>query len=299
VQQQVGPGPAIIDDQPVNPQQTRLQQLTQPAALVCDNAPTDAQLAALFREKIAAGHTPAIAPPPPLPRADGAALARELNTPRPALSANYQRAMTAETAPATGFVMPRVIEAIAHRTGQSLTHTQTTLAELAIHAGAELLSHSLHTVALPLVLEGLLADFVIGSVLTTAEHLNDGTLPPSHAVQQLLQREGPQLIARAQAQIEQRLEQQFHSGAQMAAEGQPLSPNATAAFRRGYSAGVTYRQAHGCEYERYTQARRVLEAVTRGTNRDAQMGVTPLSTAQATIPGVVSREALNRLVTGS
>ncbi len=284
----------------------RLDRISNPTAQVCRETITDAQLAAQYRETIARGQTPHIAAAPALPQRDGATLMRELGTAAPRFTSAHRAALNAETAPATGAVMPMVLHAVTARLGRHPDSAEMAAVEVIAHGAAELLAHgAAHLVGTALAVGAgslvgptMMADALIGSVLHTAYELNNGTLPPSHAVQEMMRSEGPTLLANARAQTEHRLEQQFSSGAEIAARGQMPPANASAAFRKGYEAGIAYRQQHGCEFDSYQQQHRVLADVTRGTNRDASLGVRTLSTAAERPSGIVSQEDLARLVRG-
>ena len=86
-----------------------------------------------------------------------------------------------------------------------------------------------------------------------------------------------QLLAQLGTQMRRQLEQQFNTGARAAADQQPLPPDASPAYRRGYEEGLRYRAQHGCAYDEHAQGLRVLNQVTRGTERDASQGMRMLS----------------------
>jgi hypothetical protein len=290
------------------------------APTVCRETVSDSALAAQYRAAIARGETPQIPVAPPLPRRDGATLARELNVPRAQLPAADQRILNADSAPITGYLMPRAIhafEGIAHVPGGSLGHFGV---EVSLHAVAEGAAHLLaHTAAAAsgaaiaggaigtagraalagstaasVLNHAMVADMTVGAVIETAIRLNNGTLPTPIEIQRMIREHAPEIIAQSQQRVEQRLEQQFNAGALAAARGEAPASDASPAFSRGYSEGAQYRRQHGCEFDAHTQSLRVLNSVTRGTPRDPSAGVRPLTTERQPTAGVVTQQQMSR-----
>lgn len=307
IQQSTGRrGADVVEGQAPSDAARRFERISSPTVSVCRERLTDAQLASRFREIIARGETPRMTPPPPLPRASGAELAQQLRTARPQLSASYTRALNAEASPGLGVLMPMALHKFAEIFGRHPDPSEMGAVELIAHGAAEAAAHhgvevaatSLGAAGSALVTPLLLLDSLILSVLQMAYRLNNGTLPPAHTVQHMMREEAPQLLAAAQHRVEQQLERQFASGADAGAHGQPPPANSSPAFRRGYDAGLQYRQAHGCELEEYEQQRRILDAVTRGTSRDPSVGIRALVVGPERPSGIVSEESLANIVRG-
>ncbi|MDP3275457.1 MAG: hypothetical protein Q8Q09_09705 [Deltaproteobacteria bacterium] len=284
------------------------QRVTRPMgdnAAVCAPREPDEAVATRFRAMLASGSTPHIAPAPPLPHRDGATVLRELNAPRATLSAGEQRLASADLAPITGYVMPRLMHALEGAAGVHTSSVAHAGIELALHGLVEGAGHMLQhagahaltargaslwgPVGATLVSYALLTDALVGSVIETACRLNNGTLPPSHAVQQFIRDHSAEILAQTQSRMEAHAERQFSAGVQAGARGEPLARGSNPAEAAGYRAGIAYRREHGCAFDTSMQQLRVLQDVTRGTDRDARVGVRPLS-AQPERPAGVTTE---------
>lgn len=307
-------GPDVIPGQGRSEQARRLEQASGRAAqTTCAARPTDSQLAEQYRTMIRAGMTPRIPVAPPLPRGDGAALMRELHVPAPRLPALYQYGLDhhGDThAPGMG----ALVNAAAGGHASDQTHG---MADVVAHGAVELLSHAFahgHGMV-PTITNGaatlsrvghgaaaaaeagaaegvvtagagvgiaaglaLTFDATVGRTLNLAYQVHTNTTPTPESIRAFMQEQAPQVLAQLQTQMQRQLEQQFNMGARAAADQQPLPPNASPAVRRGYEEGQRYRAQHGCAYDEHAQALRVLNQVTRGTERDASQGMRMLST---------------------
>jgi hypothetical protein len=255
---------------------------------------------------IRAGMTPQIPVAPPLPHGDGAALMRELHVPAPRLPALYQQALD-NHGDTHSPIMGALVNAAAGGHASDQTHG---IADIVAHGAVELLSHVFghghgviptttngaatltgvtHGAAAEGVVTAGAAAGVAASVLLTldatvlrtlnlAYQVHTNTTPTPESIRAFMQEQAPQILARLQAQMQRQLEQQFNTGARAAADQQPLPADASPAFRRGYEEGQRYRAQHGCAYDEHAQALRVLNQVTRGTERDPSRGMRMLST---------------------
>lgn len=306
-------GPDVIPGQGRSEQARRLEQASgRSAQTTCATRPTDSQLAEQYRTMIRAGMTPRIPVAPPLPRADGAALMRELRIPAPRLPALYQRGLD-HHGDTHSPIMGTLVNAAAGGHASDQAHG---IADIVTHGAVELLSHVLghgHGV-IPTITNGaatltrvthgaaaaaeaggaegvvtagagagvatgllLTFDATVLRTLNLAYQVHTNTTPTPESIRAFMQEQAPQVLAQLQAQMQRQLEQQFNTGARAAADQQPLPADASPAFRRGYEEGQRYRAQNGCAYDEHAQALRVLNQVTRGTERDTSRGMRMLS----------------------
>jgi hypothetical protein len=274
-------GPDVIVGGGRSEQARRLEQASgQSRAATCVTQHSDAQLAAQYRMMINAGVTPRIPEAPMLPRGNGAALMRELNVPAPRLPAAYQYALD-HHGDVHSPVMGAIVNAFAGGHASDQTHAVADIGTHAVVGAVEYGAHALHaSVAAGAATAAsllLTADATVGRALMLAYQVHNNTTPTPESVRAFLLERAPQVLAQLRTRVEQQLEQQFNTGARAAASQQPLPADASPAFRRGYEEGQRYRAQHGCAFDANAQALRVLNQVTRGTERDASVGVRPLS----------------------
>lgn len=306
-------GPDVIPSQGRSEQARRLEQASgRSAPTTSATRPTDSQLAEQYRMMLRAGMTPPIPEAPPLPRGDGAALMRELRIPEPRLPPLYQHALDhhGET---HSPIMGTLVNALARGHASDQTHG---IADIAAHGAVEFLSHVFaHGLGvIPIITNGtailtpvthgaaaagtggaegvvtagagagiaagvlLTLDATVLRTLNLAYQVHTNTTPTPESIRAFLLEQAPQVLARLRAEMQRQLEQQFNTGVRAAANQQPLPADASPAFRLGYEQGQRYRAQHGNAYDEHAQALRVLQQVTRGTDRDPSRGIRMLTT---------------------